>query len=452
MLKLQRISQFQFEFNFHSPTERFNTFYSRFLKSDLGKIHQAVPWDDMVNTLGLKNSPKGPDSYFSPRGKLALMFLKHYARCSDYRLIEQLNGNVEWQYFCDISLGSERLTNSKIVSRIRCEIGSCLDIHRLQKVLYEHWKDYIPDKDSITMDATCYESYVRRFTYVKLLWECVYWMHAEIKKLCKAHKLRMPRSKYSKWLKRYAAYSCMRKKPRKEKNSLRRSLILLLGKLIKSLDALEKETHSEFTPRYYRRRAAIRQAYWQQYHWFHTSERPKNLVVSIDKPYIRPIVRGKEIKPVEYGAKSLNFQISGISFIEHLSFDAFHEGIRFKQTVFDVQSMTKKKLKICGIDAIFGTNANRRFITGNNIRTDLARKGRAGKHEHHRKQMARIIAKERSSRMEGSFGKEKEHYLLGKIKARTRATEVLWIFFGVHTPNALEIGRRMSKAKLKLSA
>ena len=50
--------------------------------------------------------------------------------------------------------------------------------------------------------------------------------------------------------------------------------------------------------------------------------------MSIDKPYISPIIRGKEIKRVEFGAKVHKLQIDGIPFIEHLSFDAFHEGIR----------------------------------------------------------------------------------------------------------------------------
>ena len=55
-----------------------------------------------------------------------------------------------------------------------------------------------------------------------------------------------------------------------------------------------------------------------------------------------------------------------------------------------------------------------------------------------------MITKERATRPEGSFGKEKEHYRLKKIKARTKETEILWIFFGIHTGNALEVGRRMA--------
>ena len=64
-------------------------------------------------------------------------------------------------------------------------------------------------------------------------------------------------------------------------------------------------------------------------------------------------------------------------------------------------------------------------------------------------QVAKMITKERATRLEGSFGKEKEHYYLKKIKAKTQKTEILWIFFGIHTANALEIGRRMQQTLQK---
>jgi len=60
-----------------------------------------------------------------------------------------------------------------------------------------------------------------------------------------------------------------------------------------------------------------------------------------------------------------------------------------------------------------------------------------------------IITKEKTTRLKGSFGKEKEHYLLRKVKAKTPKTEILWIFFGIHTGKALEVGRRMSQTKSK---
>ena len=59
----------------------------------------------------------------------------------------------------------------------------------------------------------------------------------------------------------------------------------------------------------------------------------KGLIVSIDKSYIRPIVRGKENKRVEFGANVNTIQVDGINFIEKLSFEAFNEGIRLPECI-----------------------------------------------------------------------------------------------------------------------
>ena len=53
----------------------------------------------------------------------------------------------------------------------------------------------------------------------------------------------------------------------------------------------------------------------------HIDKNAKGRIVSIGKDYLRTIVRGKEIRAVEFEAKVNNFQIDGISFIEHLSFN-----------------------------------------------------------------------------------------------------------------------------------
>ena len=62
--------------------------------------------------------------------------------------------------------------------------------------------------------------------------------------------------------------------------------------------------------------------------------------------------------------------------------------------------------------------------------------------------MRSLLSKERSTRLEGSFGTEKEHYNLRKIKARTPETEILWILFGVHTANVARLAAREQKKQI----
>ena len=53
------------------------------------------------------------------------------------------------------------------------------------------------------------------------------------------------------------------------------------------------------------------------------------------------------------------------------------------------------------------------------------------------------LARVRSTAMEGSFGTQKEHYDLRRVKARTKRTEVLYIFFGIHTANVVQLADRI---------
>lgn len=451
MTKIQRISEFQHKLSFNFE-DNFNIYYKRFLASDLGKIYTAIPFDELVRKFKIKESNKGTKNIFSPKGKIALMFLKHYAACSDKKLIEQLNGNINYQIFCDIYIGTSLLTNYKIVSQIRCELAEHLKIEEIEKSLFNFWSPYIKEQQCVFTDATCYESEVRFPTDQKLLWEAVLWSYKQTKIICKHLKIKLPRTKFLKWKRRYINYSKMRRKTQKKRKGLTRSLLLLLDKLNKFLDKTEKQYNFEMPNDYYKRRATIKKIYSQQYNLFHNQVNPKNRIVSIAKDYLRPIVRGKEIKKVEFGAKVNKLQIDGINFIQHISFDNFNEGTQFKNTIYKAQGLTGKKVRIVGADAIYATNKNRVFATSNKINTDFKPKGKPPKDHKIKKQLAQIITKERATRLEGSFGKEKEHYHLKKIKAKTRKTEILWIFFGIHTANALEIGRRIASQQLEKAA
>ncbi len=145
------------------------------------------------------------------------MFLKNYAGCSDKRLIEQLNSNYAYQFFCDLYLGAaEHISNFKIVSEIRCELATNLDIEKIQQVLASNWKDWMEQNNSMLTDATCYESELRFPTNQKLLWESVDWSYGQLKRICKHLKIKLPRTKYLKWKERYFAYSRKRKRRRTE--------------------------------------------------------------------------------------------------------------------------------------------------------------------------------------------------------------------------------------------
>ncbi len=55
------------------------------------------------------------------------------------------------------------------------------------------------------------------------------------------------------------------------------------------------------------------------------------------------------------------------------------------------------------------------------------------------------LVRVRETAMEGSFGIQKEHYGLRRVKARAKRTEILYIFFGIHTANVVQLADRIEQ-------
>ena len=110
------------EFNFYE------LYYSTFEKSELGRIKKLLPLREMADNFGLVRKsmrPKlGRKLFFTPEGKVALMFLKMYTGLSCPKLLEQLNGNIHYQIFCDVIIDPTRpLTNYKLLDDIMMELA-----------------------------------------------------------------------------------------------------------------------------------------------------------------------------------------------------------------------------------------------------------------------------------------------------------------------------------------
>ena len=54
MGKIQRITGLQYKFSLFNLSEDFDTYYNRFLESDLGKIYLGIPWNDLVESFELE--------------------------------------------------------------------------------------------------------------------------------------------------------------------------------------------------------------------------------------------------------------------------------------------------------------------------------------------------------------------------------------------------------------
>ena len=436
------------QLEFTAPHQYADKAIQKFLKSELGALYQAIPWSELARCMKKpKNETRGRKSFFSTQGKLALMFLKSSMNVSDRALMARLEFDYSLQFFCGVYLRVEdKPPHYKVISDIRAELGDALNFDSFQKALASHWLPFMNNIEEMLQDATCYETHMRYPTDVKLLWEGCVALKKNINSICKKYGIATPRSRYGEQALKQLNYSKSRKKTFNQTQARIKSLLGLLKNLSGQLENLcEKISSDDFQlwARCTSLLEILKKVYAQQSEFYQTREYPKDRIVSLDKDYIRPIVRGKESKRVEFGAKVNMIQIDGINFIEHLSFDAFHEGNRLQESILFHYKLTGVACKRLGADTIYATNANRTFCTKETIETSFLPKGRKPKNDKEKRASRIALSKRRATMMEGSFGVEKQFYGLVKIRARNASTEKLMIYFGIHTANAVRMTSKM---------
>jgi hypothetical protein len=423
----------------------------RFLQTDLGQLYLSIPFDQLAATIAMpkqRQSGRGCKPWFDVKGGIGLQFLKHYLCLSDELLIQRLNTDWSMQYFCGIQLKpAEIIKDTNLPSYWRSYIGKHLDIGEMQKILARHWQPYISDRHISSQDATCYESRIGFPTPVKLLWDCCHKTYLSYKQIRKEKKLRISRCNYQERKKEYLSYQQTKKKTKRKGKKLIKKLLKFLLRLLHLHQGLVEKNKVKLSLKQKSLLRTITQVYEQQHSKVYGQvEQIKDRIVSLSKPYIRPIVRGKETKAVEFGAKVNKLQVDGISFIEHFSYNAFNEGIRLPQGIALHQQLFGK-CSHHSADKIYATNANRTYCRKHNIVTNFNPKGKQKEqHIEQSKIMRAVLNKERGTRLEGSFGNEKNHYLLQKVNARNAITENCWIFFGMMTANASIITNRRAAA------
>jgi hypothetical protein len=454
MAKVQHISGITKRLPFED-LDFYDLFRVTFENSELGRMKRLLPLHEMAVNFGLVSKrherKRGPKPYFSPEGKVALMFLKKYTQLSAPKLLEQLNGNVHYQIFCNISINPLcPLTNYKLIDDIASELSDKLKIQQQQDILAEAWKPYMKDLDTFYTDATCYESEMRYPTDQKLLWECCEKAYSIMCTACQRLGINRPRTKYLDVEKANLTYAKQRKHNKSQQRRITRRLIKLLGKVLVEIRKLCREHDSEdvLTAKEKNVIEIITKVYRQQKNHFENDDPRESIpdrIVSISKPYVRPIVRGKEAKNVEFGAKCNNILVDGISFIEKLSFNAFNEGTRLEHCIKMHKRLFKVDAKKIGGDTGYAGTANRNLCKEMGIQTSFVKRGRPAAEKQEKDYIRQELAKVRATAMEGSFGTQKEHYAMRRIKARKKKTEILYIFFGIHTANVVHLAERLAE-------
>jgi len=179
----------------------------------------------------------------------------------------------------------------------------------------------------------------------------------------------------------------------------------------------------------------IQHLYEQQWEMYRNkARRCDHRIVSISQPYVRPIVRGKQDKPVEFGAKlSVSLSADGLASVDELRWDAFHEGHDLPAQVEAYQQRYGHYPAAVLGDPVYGTRDNRRWLKARGIQFAGKPLGRPKKEtDANREKLKQDKARRREEYLqripiEGKFGQGKNGYRLNYIRAKRADTSLAWI-------------------------
>jgi hypothetical protein len=434
------------------------------------KLSECIPWDELAAGYyqGLSDTQGRPTK--DARLVIGAVIIKHKLCLSDRETVAQIQENPYLQYFVGLpGYQMEAPFAPSLFVEIRKRMGqSVFDVFEgaiidaVERAKPKHKaKATSDDKDDdppavsggnsdepaeeerqgkLILDATVTPQAIRYPTDLSLLNEAREFSEQIIDTLYpKTDWTKKPRTYRVKARKAYLAIAKQKRPSGKQR---RRGIKQQLQYLRRNLGHIERllaywpEGTPIPLPRWLMHRYwVIPHLYRQQQEMYRTkSRRCDDRIVSISQPYVRPIIRGKLDKPVEFGAKlSVSLSDEGLACVDHLRWDAFHEGQDLASQVEAYRDRHGVYPEVVLGDPIYGTRDNRRYLKGKDIRFAGKPLGRPKKMtQESQEALKQAQAKRREEYLqripiEGKFGQGKNGYRLNYIRAKRADTSVAWI-------------------------
>lgn len=232
---------------------------------------------------------------------------------------------------------------------------------------------------TMIVDATCAPSEIRYPTDTSLLDEARKNSEQIIDLLHVPGSETKPRTYRRKAKKQYNQFVRSRKPTAKKIRKCIRQQLGYLGRNLKTIETL-LSTGRELPKRWQKRYETIRTLYSQQKQMYDSKTHSvPDRIVSINQPYIRPIVRGKTNTPVEFGAKLDISVVNGYTRLEHMSFDPYNESTLLMKMVERYRLRTGRYPARILADKIYRNRDNLRYCKEHGIRLSGPALGRPRK-------------------------------------------------------------------------
>ena len=435
-----------------------------------------LPWDELVSVYAKKMSHGMGRKAVNPRVAIGALIIKHTLSATDEDTIEFIKENPYLQYFLGYDTYSyeQPFTASLFVS-IRRRLGTrefdrmtdhlMNRVERTQQKLSqkkgkdnseppggktagsggeqtrktedpaEKGEEKLLNKGHLIVDATAVPADIKYPTDLDLLNEARENSEYLIDLLYEPSKGKIkPRTYRNKARKDYLSAIRQRKKRKKNVGKAVKSQLNYLRRNVKTIESLldEKEgRHFPLAYKHQKRYWVIQELYRQQRKMYEEkTHKIPDRIVSISQPHVRPIVRGKAGKEVEFGTKEALSLVEGYIYRDRVDWDAFNEG---KELIGQIE---KYKVRfglypewVSG-DKIYGNRENREYMKSHGIKYSGVALGRPRKsltpEEREQEKERKRISRQRSE-IEGRFGVGKRRYDLDPVKAKTKETSESWI-------------------------
>ena len=316
----------------------------------------------------------------------ALIIQQEYGY-SDEELTLQIQENPYLQYFCGYSCfdDSKPPFDASLMVHFRKRITPEVLAEINEMIIQESQDDKDDDDDNnsgtMIVDATCAPSQIRYPQDVSLLNEARENAEKFVDLLHDSSDGKKPRTYRKKARKDYLEYARSCKHTAK---MTRKAIGKQLGYLRRDLSYIDTMLGQGKTlnVREMQRLNTIRSIYEQQkYMYDNRTHTVPDRIVSVSQPFVRPIVRGKAGKPVEFGMKLDISVVDGWTRLEYHSFDAYNEATKLQEMIEGFRVREGHYPSRVLADKIYRNRENLRFCKERGIRLSGPALGRPKKGE-----------------------------------------------------------------------
>jgi len=422
------------------------------------KMAKLLDWDKFAMIYGENFSATMGAKGINARIVIGALIIKHIEAKDDRGTIEAIKENPYMQFFLGFDhFSSDPVFDPSLFVHIRKRLGNA-DFDKMNRIIINkalnlntksddkdddkdmdendssHSKtpDEPKNKGKLQLDATIADANIKFPTDLSLLNDSREKSEEIIDKLCLSLGLTKPRT-YRRVARKSWLNISKSKKPgyKKIQTGIKQQLNFLKRNL-KNIDKILDENPLSLyhlDKKQYKYLLVIKALYKQQLEMYQEKKHSvPNRIVSIHQPHVRPMVRGKQGKNVEFGAKVNASLQQGYATIDQLNFEAFNEGIYLQEQVENYKKNNGYYPELVQTDEIYMNRENRNYLKERNIRHTGKPLGRKPKEDLSRYQKDKL-KKERGERnhIEGKFGQGKSKYKLNKILAKLDQTSESWI-------------------------